>query len=150
MDVPHRLDYSVETDLGDTMAVDTAQIIEEAEKLGKLIAQHPAVEKYKQAQRAVAEDIDASRLMAEFNRQLETLVRQEQAGAAVTDAQRMALESLQGKIVSHIKIKSLNMAEVDFVDLLRKVSQTYQRPLADAAAAGGPAAGGPRLTMPRA
>jgi len=155
MDVDRRLDYHGENKLGAFMAVDTAQVLEEAEKLGKLIAQHPAADKYKQAQRAVAEDADASRLMAEFNRQLETLVRQEQAGATVTDAQRMALESLQGRIVSHIKIKALNAAEVDFMDLLRKVSQTYQRPLADAAqpgggpASGAPASGGPRLTMPR-
>jgi cell fate (sporulation/competence/biofilm development) regulator YlbF (YheA/YmcA/DUF963 family) len=129
------------------MPVDTRQIMDAAEALGKLLAQHPAVEKYKQAQRAVADDAEAARLLAEFDRQIETLARQEQSGAPVTDAQRMQVETLQSRIVSHIKIKALNMAQVDFVDLLRKVSQAYQRPLADAPAA--PAAGGPKLTMPR-
>ena len=37
------------------MAVDTQQIMDEAEKLGQLVAQHPAVERYKQAQKAVKE-----------------------------------------------------------------------------------------------
>src|SRR5215210_2052196 len=128
------------------MAVDTDQIVQEAEKLGQLVAQHPAVARYKQAQRAVAEDPEAGRLLADFDRQLETLGRQEQSGMPVTDAQRMGLESLQSRIISHIKIKALNMAQVEFVDLLRKVTQTIQRPLADqpAGSAGG-GAGGPRM-----
>ena len=130
------------------MPVDTRQIMDAAEALGKLLAQHPAVEKYKHAQKAVAEDAEAARLLAEFDRQIENLARQEQTGGAVTDAQRMQLEALQSRIVSHIKIKALNLAQVEFVDLLRKVSQAYQRPLADPSAAPA-AAGGPKLTMPR-
>jgi len=128
------------------MAVDTDQIMQEAEKLGQLVSQHPAVARYKQAQKAVAEDPEAGRLLADFDRQLETLGRQEQSGMPVTDAQRMQLESLQGRIISHIKIKALNMAQVEFVDLLRKVTQTIQRPLADTpgGAGGGGGAGGPR------
>ncbi len=49
----------------------------------------------------------------------------------VTDTQRQQLESLQSRIISHIKIKNLNMAQVEFVDLLRKVNQTIQRPLTE-------------------
>jgi cell fate (sporulation/competence/biofilm development) regulator YlbF (YheA/YmcA/DUF963 family) len=129
------------------MPVDTDQIIAEAEKLGQLVAQHPAIARYKQAQKAVADDPEAGRLLADFDRQLETLGRQEQSGMPVTDAQRMGLESLQGRIISHIKIKALNMAQVEFVDLLRKVTQTIQKPLADQppGGAGGGGAGGPRM-----
>jgi len=129
------------------MPVDTQQLLDEAEKLGKLVAQHPAIEKYKQAQRSIAEDPDASRSLAEFDRQLETLARQEQAGMPVTDAQRQTLESLQQRIASNIKVKALNMAQVEFMDLLRKITQTIHRPLADPAAqyaggVGGSARGG--------
>src|SRR5436190_5115105 len=125
------------------MAVDTDQIIQEAEKLGQLVSQHPAVARYKQAQKAVSEDPEAGRLLADFDRQLETLGRQEQSGMPVTDAQRMQLESLQGRIISHLKIKALNLAQVEFVDLLRKITQTIQRPLAGGAGgAGGAGAGG--------
>jgi cell fate (sporulation/competence/biofilm development) regulator YlbF (YheA/YmcA/DUF963 family) len=113
------------------MPVDTPDILAEADKLGNLVAQHPAVAKYKQAQRSVAEDPDASRLLTEFDRTLETLGRQEQSGMPVTDAQRQKLESLQSQIMSHIKMKALNMAQVDFVDLLRKVNQAIQSKLMD-------------------
>lgn len=119
--------------------MDTQQIMDEAEKLGKMVAEHPAVAKYKQAHQAIMDDAEASRLLGDFDRQLETLLRQEQSGMSVTDAQRRQLETLQTQIASHIKIKALNLAQVEFVDLLRKVNQTIQRPLgADVAAAGGP------------
>ncbi len=119
------------------MAVDTQQIMDEAEKLGRLVAQHPAIESYRKAQTAIAEDPEASRSLAEFDRQLESLARQEQTGMGITDAQRQQLESLQSRIVSNIKVKALNMAQVEFMDLLRKVTQTVQKPLTEAAGGAG-------------
>jgi cell fate (sporulation/competence/biofilm development) regulator YlbF (YheA/YmcA/DUF963 family) len=139
------------------MPVDTQQLLDEAEKLGQLVAQHPAVDRYKQAQKSVAEDPDASRLLADFERQLAKLDQQAQAGLPVTDAQRDQLEALQGRIVSHIKVKALNMAQVDFIDLLRRITQTIQRPLSESptgargaatAPGGSSSGGGPKLTMP--
>lgn len=118
------------------MPADLQQILSEAEKLGQLVASHPAVEKYKQAQKSLAEDPDASRSLAEFDRQIETLARQEQSGMPVTDAQRSQLENLQARIVSNIKVKSLNMAQVEFIDLLRKVNQTVLKPVQGDASAG--------------
>jgi cell fate (sporulation/competence/biofilm development) regulator YlbF (YheA/YmcA/DUF963 family) len=125
---------------------DTQEILKEAEKLGNLVAQHPAVAKYKAAQKSVSEDAEASRLLRDFERLLETLGRQEASGMPVTDAQRTQLESLQSQIMSHIKVKNLNMAQVEFIDLLRRVNQTIQGKIADVpvtqgAQARGPAAG---------
>src|SRR3954468_24982003 len=137
------------------MAADTPQILAEADKLGQLVAQHPAVERYKNAQKDVAEDPDANRTMAEFERSLESLARQEQTGMPVTDAQLQQLELLQSRIVSNVKVKNLNMAQVEFIDLLRKVNQAIQGKLIDgqqgrgaggAGAGGAGAPGGPGLT----
>lgn len=133
------------------MAVEMQQLIDEATKLGQLAAQHPAVARYKQAREAVDKDAEASRMLADLDRQIESLTRQAQSGIPVTDAQQTQLENLQNRIVSHIKVKALNMAQVEFVDLLRKISQTIQRQVAEgsgAAAAPLPGAqSGPRITM---
>ena len=126
------------------MAADIQQILSEAEKLGQLVASHPAVDKYKQAQKSLSDDPDASRSLAEFDRQLENLARQEQTGMPVTDAQRQQLESLQSRIVSNIKVKALNMAQVEFIDLLRKVNQTVLKPVQGDAMAGAGRGGAPR------
>jgi len=135
------------------MPADMQQIMDAAGKLGQLVAQHPAVDKYKQAQKSVSDDADATRLMRDFDQAIQRLGQQEQSGVPVSDAQRRQLEGLQSKIISHIKIKALNMAQVDFMDLLRKVTQTLQRPVMAAAAgtpptAPGGAAAPSRLAMP--
>jgi len=44
--------------------------------------------------------------------------------------------------MSNIKVKALNMAQVEFMDLLRKVTQTVQKPLTEAASGYGGAGGG--------
>jgi len=124
------------------MAADTQQIMAEAEKLGQLVAQHPAVQRYKDAQRAVANDPEAGRLLQEFDRAIETLGRQEAAGMPVTDAQRMQLEGVQSRVISHLKIKALNLAQVEFVDILRKVNQSIQAQVQGSGAAGGGSAPG--------
>ncbi|SRR5690606_784865 len=112
------------------MASDTQDILKRAEELGKILSAHPAVTRYKQAQQSVSEDADARRLLSEFNRQLESLAQAEQTGLGITEAQRQQLESLQTQIMSHIKIKNLNQAQVEFVDLLRRVTQTIHRQVA--------------------
>jgi cell fate (sporulation/competence/biofilm development) regulator YlbF (YheA/YmcA/DUF963 family) len=123
------------------MAVDTQQLMDEAEKLGRLVAQHPAVARYKSAQKSVADDAEAGRLLADMDRQIESLSRQEQSGMPISDAQRAALESAQSRVVSHIKIKNWNLAQVEFIDLLRKITQTIQRQLGDQPASGAGGAG---------
>jgi cell fate (sporulation/competence/biofilm development) regulator YlbF (YheA/YmcA/DUF963 family) len=139
------------------MPVDTQQILDAADKLGQLVAQHPAVDRYKQAQQSLSQDPDAARMLNEFNRQLMNLARQEEAGMPVTDAQRHGLESLQTQLASHLKIKAFNLAQVEFVDLLRRVSDAIRSKVSEgqggpaapgAGPGGGPApAGGPRIVM---
>ncbi|MGE5609844.1 MAG: YlbF family regulator [Bacillota bacterium] len=113
------------------MPVDTQQILDAADSLGKLVAQHPAVERYRQAQKSLAEDTDAGRLLNEFNRQIMTLARQEESGMPVTDAQRRQLEGLQAQLASHLKVKALNIAQMEFVDLMRKVSDGIRKQVSE-------------------
>lgn len=133
------------------MTVDTAQILDAADKLGQLLAQHPAVEKYKTAQKALADDPDASRLLADFNRAIQQVSHNEQAGVPPTEQQRKTLETLQSQIASHLKFKAYSMAEYELTDMMRKVSQAWQKPLAPEPKVGAPAAtpagGGQRLVL---
>ena len=130
---------------------DTQEILDAAERVGKMVAQHPAVDRYRQAQKSLTDDPDATRLLNEFNRQIMTLSRQEEAGMPVTDAQRHQLESLQGQLASHLKVKNLNLAQVEFIDLLRRVSDAIRKQVADATGAAPPGSGnggaGPRVVM---
>lgn len=129
------------------MPVDTQQILDAADSLGKLVAQHPAVDRYRQAQKSLSEDPDAGRLLNEFNRQIMTLARQEESGMPVTDAQRRQLEGLQAQLSSHLKIKALNIAQMEFVDLMRKVSDNIRRQVSEVPGGEGAPPAGPKLSI---
>jgi cell fate (sporulation/competence/biofilm development) regulator YlbF (YheA/YmcA/DUF963 family) len=131
------------------MPTETPAILEAAEKIGQMVKDTAAFERYRAAAKAVGEDPEAGRLVADFNRQLEMLMRQEQSGMPVTDAQHQQLEVLQTRIASHIKMKALHIAQTDFYDLMRKITQTIQKPLAEvpAGGAGAPGAGGPKMAF---
>ena len=126
------------------MPATTQEIMDAAKKVGDLLAEHPAVEKFKQSQKALQDDPDASRLLTEFNSILTQIAHNERAGLPPTEEQRKKYELLQTQIASHLKFKSYSMAEYELTDLLRKISQTWQKPLArERGAAGGGGMGGP-------
>jgi len=125
------------------MPVDTQQIVEAAEKLGKLITEHPVLQRYADAQKAVAADPETSRLFQAFDAEVAKLGQLEQAGQQMTEAQQMRLQQMQQVIASNLKVKAFSIAQVELTDLLRKVSQSWQKPVAEAQA-------GQRATAPAA
>ncbi len=122
------------------MATETKDVMDLATQLGQLMSKHPAVTRYKDAQNAMARDPEAGRLMTEFQQELVNLARMEQAGMPPTEQQQTKLEALQTRLASHLQIKNLSIAQVEYYDLMRKVIQTLQQPLAGAER-GQPAAG---------
>lgn len=126
------------------------QITETAQKLGDLVAKHPAIKKLAQAQQALGKDTDATRMLQQFEQKAAVLMRNEQMGQPVGDAERRELEAMQQQIASNIKVKAFSIAQTDMTDLLRKVSQTWQRPVAEAQGGddeSGAASNGPGLSM---
>lgn len=103
-----------------------------AGKLGELVAKHSAIKKYAEAQAALAKDADATRLLGEFERRAAVLMRNEQMGQMVGEGERRELEMLQQQIASNIRVKAFSIAQTEMTDLLRRVSQTWQRPVAEA------------------
>jgi cell fate (sporulation/competence/biofilm development) regulator YlbF (YheA/YmcA/DUF963 family) len=131
------------------MPADTQQVLDAAQKVADLIATHPAVEKFKQAQKSLQDDPDASRLLQDFNSVIMQISHNERAGLPPTDEQQRKFQALQTQIASHLKFKSYSMAEYELTELMRKVSQTWQKPLARERAAGEPAEAGPQSGGPR-
>ncbi|MEM6315763.1 MAG: YlbF family regulator [Planctomycetota bacterium] len=125
------------------MAASEQDILDAAKKLGDLVADHPAVKKMADAQKSVAEDAEAGRMLGEFEQKIAVIGRNEQMGQPVTQQERTELEALQQKIASNLKVQNLDAAQVDFTALLRKVSQAWQGPIAAKQSEGMPASGQP-------
>lgn len=112
------------------------EIMETARKLGELVAKHPAIRRYAESQEALTKDTDATRMLGEFERRAAVLMRNEQMGQVVGEAERRELEAIQQQIASNIRVKAYSIAQTDMTDLLRKVSQAWQRPVAEAQGGG--------------
>ena len=90
---------------------------------------------------AVAADPETSRLFQAFDAEVAKLSQLEQAGQQMTEQQQMRLQQMQQVIASNLKVKAFSIAQVELTDLLRKVSQAWQKPVAEAQA--GKASGAP-------
>ena len=108
------------------------EMMDLARKLGELVAKQPAMRKYAEAQEALSKDAEATRLLGDFERRAAVLMRNEQMGQPVTEAERRELEGLQQQIASNIRVKAYSIAQTNMTDLLRRVSQAWQRPVAEA------------------
>ncbi len=111
----------------------TADIIDAATKLGHLIAEHAAAVKYAGVVKTLNEDIDAQRVLTDYQRHLVKLSEKESQGQPIEVDDKRRLEELHGKITSTPVLRDLQMSQMDYLDLMRKVNnaitgQTDQPP----------------------
>jgi len=104
-------------------------IISMAEKLGKAIADSPAAANLQQARDAVAAEDGTGELIEQFQKQSMKMAQLEHENKPIEVEDKKALQEIHGKLVSSPAFKKLTAAQVEFADLMRKVSQTIQSQL---------------------
>lgn len=102
---------------------DTSQILDAAAKLGRLISEHPAMKKYRQVLQAVREDTPAQHLLADYSRQMDAIQEKESQGQPIEVEDKRRLSELQGRVAMHPILRDMQMAQMDYVDLMRKVDE---------------------------
>lgn len=96
-------------------------ILEQASKLGELIAEHDAMKKLESATQAFEADVNSQRAMADYQRFAQTLQQKAQSGGAIEVEDKRKLESLQQAVITNPLLANMQRAEMDYLDLLRKV-----------------------------
>ena len=119
----------------------TQEILDAAKKVGQMVASHDATQKLESSLKALEADPDAQRAITDFNRFLQALAQKEQAGKPIEVEDKRKLESLQQAVVMNIKLRNFQMAQMDYVDLLRKIDDAIVNESGDALAAIGGAPG---------
>ncbi len=102
---------------------DTAQILDVATKLGRLLDEHPAMKKYRGLLKAIREDTEAQRLLADYTRQMDTIAEKESNGQPIEVEDKRRLSDLQGQVAMHPKLREMQVAQMDYIDLMRKVDE---------------------------
>ena len=106
----------------------TQEILDAAQQLGQLIAQHEAAAKLQAALTALQADNDAQQALNDYNRQLQTISEKEAANQPIEVDEKHQLESLQKEVVRSPLLRNFQAAQMDYVDLMRQVDQAMQTP----------------------
>lgn len=101
----------------------TADILAAADQLGRLIAKHPAVEKLTALLKQLEDDTDAKRLLTDLDRHSQSLAEKEAKGSAIEVSDKHKLRDLQQAVAMNPLLGQFQMAQMDYVDLMRKVDE---------------------------
>ncbi|MEM6257281.1 MAG: YlbF family regulator [Planctomycetota bacterium] len=96
-------------------------ILEQATKLGELLAEHDAVKKLASATKAFEADVSAQRAMTDYQRFAESLQQKAEQGGPIEVEDKRRLEGLQQAVITNPLLANMQRAEMDYLDLLRKV-----------------------------
>ncbi|MEM1353367.1 MAG: YlbF family regulator [Planctomycetota bacterium] len=116
----------------------TSEILDQATKLGELIAEHDTAKRLEQAVAGLQNDLNAQRAMTDLNRYAQSLEQKARQGQPIEVEEKRKLESLETAVVTNPLLTGMQKAQMDYVDLLRKVDEaiTGKTPDAPASIAG--------------
>jgi len=115
----------------------TQEIIDAAVQLGKLIATHQAAIGFDDTVKQFKDDVEAQRLMTDYQRHLAKISEKESKGEPIEVEDKRQIEKFQGEVIRHPVLRDLQIKQMDYLDLMRRVDEA----IASRSAPGGAAAG---------
>jgi cell fate (sporulation/competence/biofilm development) regulator YlbF (YheA/YmcA/DUF963 family) len=103
---------------------DTNEILAAANKLGALVATHPAIATYKEVIRQVDLDVGAKQLLQQYEQLIEHLSMKEQQMQPIEVAEKQQFERLQQSISMNATLKKFAAAQAEYMDFMKKVQET--------------------------
>jgi len=129
-------------------------IMKAAQELGEMLGDHPKVARLEGAIEKLKADTEAQRALNDFNRHLQQVAEKEMAGQPIEVSDKQRLQELQNAVVHNLVLREFQLAQMDYVDLVRAIDDTmYGRSAAAAAVGvtpreGSAAQAGPSLVNP--
>jgi cell fate (sporulation/competence/biofilm development) regulator YlbF (YheA/YmcA/DUF963 family) len=102
-------------------------IVELAERLGKAIADAPQTKALHDARKTLQADAETSNLLKEYNTHADKIAQLEQQNKPVEVADKHLMAELQGKLASSDTFKNFTAAQMEYIDLMRKVNTAIQQ-----------------------
>ena len=109
---------------------DIEDLLVKARTLGEALAAHPRVKSYYAAQHAIRIDEAARKLLQDYQVHMARIHELEAARKPVEVADKQKLREFETQMASNGVLKSLMRAQADYVELMNKVNETMEAPLA--------------------
>ena len=106
------------------------QIIELAQRLGKAIAQSPQARSLVAVRDELAAQPQVEQLLKDYQQQADKITQLENEQKPIEVEDKHKLDELHGKLISNDLFKKLTAAQVDYVDLMRKVNGALRKEIA--------------------
>ncbi len=100
------------------MATDD-QIMKAASELGEMLGGHPRVGRLESAIKKLKEDVEAQRALNDLNRHLQMVGEKEMSGQPIEVSDKKRLAELQSEVVHNLVLREFQLAQMDYVDLVR-------------------------------
>ena len=115
----------------------TQDILDAAKSLGKLISTHPAAKRMDDLMKRLQGDREAQRVLTDFNRHMQMVGQKEQSGRPVEVEDKRKLDQYQTAVAQNLVLRELQMAQMDYLDLMRQVDDLVGGVEQEGAAPGG-------------
>ena len=117
----------------------TDRILSAAVELGQLIAEHDASKKFEDAVKKLRDDVEAQRVLNDHNRQLQEIHEKQTKGEPIEVDDKHKLEKLQDAVIKHPLLRDLQVIQMDYMDLMRRVDEAIGGPMSETSASPGTA-----------
>ena len=102
-----------------------------AERLGKAVADSPQAKALREARTELGKHEDVTKLLEDFRVHAEKVARLEHGNQPVEVDDKHKLQELQSKLIADETFKNYTAAQVEYVDMMRKVNETLRKELAE-------------------
>ena len=106
-------------------------IIELAGRLGRAVADSPQAATLRAARDEMNKQPELDQLLKEFQAQSEKVATLQRDNKPIEVEDKHKLQELQDKLVASETFKKFTAAQVEYIDLMRKVNQAIQKRLSD-------------------
>lgn len=117
-------------------------LIKSARELGEQLGKNPKVARLEAAIKKLREDTEAQRALNDLNRHLNAVAQKEMSGQPIEVADKQKLRDLQNTVVHNLVLREFQLAQMDYVDLVRKLDDATYGSSEAAAAVGVTGQGG--------
>lgn len=101
----------------------TQEILTAARELGKIIATHDAAKRFAASMQKLGGDVEAQRVLNDLQRHLMKLQEKEQQGLPLEVEDKRTMEKLQGGVARNPILRDFQLAQMDYLDLMRQVDE---------------------------
>jgi len=107
------------------------RILNLAEQLGKALSEAPQTTKLHQARKALQSESQTAQMLSDYHQQVQKIAQLEREQKPIEPDDKHKLQELEDTLLESDAFKDFTAAQVEYVELMRKVSEGIRKHLGE-------------------